>query len=390
MNRPKFSTSKFNGKAWKQNRKFLLSVFEDLGFGRPSIEDHIMAELQELVCQLSNTMGCLINVKDYITASVSNIIAAVMFGSRFDAGEAKHKCLVKHLKNILDGSEFGLTVETKPKWLSKVMSSLPLNRPEVKRESWLAIRELVREKIAEHKNTLNPDFNRDFIDGYLQKMREHHADPSSPFSEENLQEHTAEFLLSGTGPLSMRIFWVLHICAQNPNSVQSKIQKEIDDVVGRHRPPTWEDRKEMPFTLASLKEALRWISVGTIGCSRSVPEDTIIGDYFIPKGSIALINVRAVLRNPVYWSNPDDFDPTRFLTNDGDKLEKKVDAFIPFGVGKRSCPGQSLAIVEMFLYIATLLQKFNVFPEYRDQLVNIGSANATADTFVQRLRFVLR
>ncbi|EEC05604.1 cytochrome P450, putative, partial [Ixodes scapularis] len=383
-------TSKFNGKAWKQNRKFLLSVFEDLGFGKPSIEDHIMAELQELVCQLSNTAGCLINVKDYITASVSNIIAAVMFGSRFDAGETKHKCLVKHLKNILDGSEFGLTVETKPKWLSKVMSSLPLNKPEVKRESWLAIRELVREKITEHKNTLNPDFNRDFIDGYLQKMREHHADPSSPFSEENLQEHTAEFLLSGTGPLSMRIFWVLHICAQNPNSVQSKIQKEIDDVVGRHRPPTWEDRKEMPFTLASLKEALRWISVGTIGCSRSVPEDTVIGDYFIPRGSIALINVRAVLRNPAYWSNPDDFDPTRFLTNDGDKLVKKGDAFIPFGVGKRSCPSQSLAIVEMFLYIATLLQKFNVFPEYGDQLVNIGSANATADTFVQRLRFVLR
>ncbi|CAN7987101.1 unnamed protein product, partial [Ixodes pacificus] len=175
-------TSKFNGKAWKQNRNFLLTVFEDLGFGKPSIEDHIMEELKELVSQLSNTAGCLINVKDYITASVSNIIAAVMFGSRFDTGEAKHKYLVKHLKNILNGSEFGLTVETKPKWLSRVMASLPLNRPKGKRESWLAIRELVREKITEHKNTLNPDFNRDFIDGYLQKMREHHADPTSPFS----------------------------------------------------------------------------------------------------------------------------------------------------------------------------------------------------------------
>uniref|UniRef100_A0A1S4LN44 Uncharacterized protein n=2 Tax=Ixodes scapularis TaxID=6945 RepID=A0A1S4LN44_IXOSC len=261
-------TSKFNGKAWKQNRNFLLTVFEDLGFGKPSIEDHIMEELQELISQLSNTAGCLINVKDYITASVSNIIAAVMFGSRFETGETTHKCLVKHLKNILDGGEFGLPVETKPKWLSRVMASLRLNKPEGKRESWLAIRELVREKITEHKNTLNPDWNRDFIDGYLQKMREHHADPTSPFSEENLQEHTAEFLLSGTGPLSMRISWVLHICAHNPNSVQFKIQKEIDDVVGRHRPPTWEDRKEMPFTLAALKEALRWISVGTIGCSR--------------------------------------------------------------------------------------------------------------------------
>lgn len=104
----------------------------------------IQEELQELVSQLANTAGCLINVKDYVTASVSNIIAAVMFGSRFDKGEAKPKCLVKHLKNILDGSEFGLMIEKKPKWLWRVMARLLLNRPEVKRESLLAIRELVR------------------------------------------------------------------------------------------------------------------------------------------------------------------------------------------------------------------------------------------------------
>ncbi|CAN7947486.1 unnamed protein product, partial [Ixodes pacificus] len=157
---------------------------------------------------------------------------------------------------------------------------------------------------------------------------------SLPSTEENLLGNTAEFLLSGTGPSSTRIFWILHICAQNPNSLQNKIQKEIDDVVGRHRPPTWEDRKQMPFTMASLKETLRWMSIGSIGGSRGVLEDTFIGDYHIPKGTIFLLNLRAVLRDPVHWNNSDVFDPARFVTNDSTGVGKNENAFVPFGVGK--------------------------------------------------------
>ncbi|KAG0428385.1 hypothetical protein HPB47_024618, partial [Ixodes persulcatus] len=348
-------------------------------------------ELQDLVDQISKTEGCLINVRDYITDSVANVTAGLMFGSRFDIGDAKRDYLVKLIKNVLYRSESGLMVERKPKWLRTVIANLPLNRAGLMQKSRLMIQEIVREKITEHKSTLNPDFNRDFIDGYLEKIREHHADPSSPFNEENLLGNTAEFLLSGTGPSSTRIFWFLHICAQNPNSVQSEIQKEIDDVVGRHRSPTWEDRKQMPFTMASLKETLRWMSIGSIGGSRGVLEDTFIDDYLIPKGTIVLLNLRAVLRNPVHWNNPDVFDPARFMTNDSTEVGKNENAFVPFGVGRRSCPGQILGIVEMFLYIATLLQKFSVFPEYGDQLDSMGSPDATPDDPpFKRLRFVSR
>ncbi|EEC09042.1 cytochrome P450, putative, partial [Ixodes scapularis] len=241
------------------------------------------------------------------------------------------------------------------------------------------------------QNTLNPDFNRDFIDGYIKKIKESDSESASHFNENNLLGSTAEFLLTGTGPPSSQIFWFLPICAQNPNSVQNKIQKEIDDIVGPHRQPTWKDRKSMPFTMASLKEGLRWKTIGIISGSRGILKDTFIGEYFIPKGTIVFLNLRAVHKNPAYWNNPDEFDPTRFMTSDGKLLEKNEDCFVPFGVGKRNCPGQVLGNAQLFLYTTTLLQKLNVFPEYQDQLDIIGSVDlAEIDPRVQRLRFVPR
>lgn len=65
-----------------------------------------------------------------------------------------------------------------------------------------------------------------------------------------------------------------------------------------------------------------------------VQEDTSIGEYFIPKGTMVLANVMAVHRDPELWANPDDFDPTRFLTADGTELSKKPEYHIAFSLGK--------------------------------------------------------
>ncbi|KAM7309586.1 cytochrome P450 2H2 [Ixodes scapularis] len=383
--------SNLNGKAWTQNRNFSLRVFGDLGFGHPSMEDHIMEELQDLVSQISDNAGGFINLKGYVIASVANVIAALLFGRRFNWGDDKHDFLVKHLRNVLDGFESGLVVENKPNWLSTITASLPISKPGVMRRSRILLQEFVRDQIREHKNTLPQDFNRDFIDGYLKKTMEQQSKTESYFDERHLLGNISEFLVTGTGPASMRIFWMLHICAQNPDSVQSRIQKEIDDVIGRQRQPKWEDRQAMPFTMATLKETMRWKTLRPIGGSRGIQENTFIGDYFIPKGTIVLLNSRTVHRNPDYWNNPDEFDPTRFLTSDGTELVKNEESFLAFGAGRRNCLGQNLGYVQLFLYITTLLQKFSVFPEDGHQAPDIGSLDTTTDDpRLQKLRFVLR
>lgn len=91
----------------------------------------------------------------------------------------------------------------------------------------------------------------------------------------------------------------------------------------------------------------------------SASEDTTIGDYVIPKGYLILANIWAAHHDADYWKEPLKFDPTRFLNEDGSKLVKQ-ESFLPFSAGKRSCPGEMLAVVEVFMFTTFLLQSFNI------------------------------
>ncbi|XP_002434582.3 cytochrome P450 2J5 [Ixodes scapularis] len=334
LTRGTMGMSNLDGKEWTENRSFSMRVFRDLGFGKTSMEQHIMEELQELVRQISDTTGSLISVLDYMIPSMSNVIAALLFGKRFELGDAKRDYVAKHLRRLLDGLNAGPVVEDKPKWLCRVTTALPFTRLGLMRRSRLKLQEFIKDQIREHRSTLHPDINRDYIDGYLKKMKERHCEPVSSFQENYLLGNTVESLVGGSGPSSFRVFWLFHVCAQNPITVQSRIQKEIDDVVGHWRRPTWQDRKAMPFTMACLQEILRWKSLTPVGNQRGVLEDTFIGGYLIPKGSTVLLNSMGVHRNQEHWESPDEFDASRFLTNDDANLAKKYDHFVPFGLGR--------------------------------------------------------
>ncbi|XP_076330635.1 putative inactive cytochrome P450 2G1 [Tachypleus tridentatus] len=88
-------------------------------------------------------------------------------------------------------------------------------------------------------------------------------------------------------------------------------------------------------------------------------EDTTDQGYDIPKGTVVMNNILAVHNDPKYWKNPSEFFPEYFLTQEGTKFEKP-EYFIPFSIGKRSCPGETLAVVELFLYVTSTLQRFIV------------------------------
>ncbi|KAM7312172.1 cytochrome P450 2J5 [Ixodes scapularis] len=136
--------SNLDGKEWTENRSFSMRVFRDLGFGKTSMEQHIMEELQELVRQISDTAGSLISVLDYMIPSMSNVIAALLFGKRFELGDAKRVYVAKHLRRLLDGLNAGPVVEDKPKWLCRVTTALPFTRLGLMRRSRLMLQEFIK------------------------------------------------------------------------------------------------------------------------------------------------------------------------------------------------------------------------------------------------------
>ncbi|TBU23726.1 cytochrome P450, partial [Dichomitus squalens] len=144
--------------------------------------------------------------------------------------------------------------------------------------------------------------------------------------------------------------------------VQRKAQAELDTVVGPGRLPELKDLDQLPYVNAVVKEALRWHHPAPLGIPHVSFHDDEYSGYFIPKGSVVLVNIWSILHDSKAYPQPDDFVPERFL-NDG-KLDAAVrdPSTVAFGFGRRICPGRHLAENMLFTYISCVLHTYNITP----------------------------
>ncbi|XP_072051622.1 cytochrome P450 2U1-like [Amphiura filiformis] len=98
------------------------------------------------------------------------------------------------------------------------------------------------------------------------------------------------------------------------------------------------------------------VSITPLGVSHSCGDDTTIEGYNIPKGSVVVSNPWAVHHDPDIWKNPDEFNPDRFLDKGGCLQEREE--LIPFSTGRRICPGEQLAKMELYIFFTHLLHRF--------------------------------
>ncbi|KAH9016887.1 cytochrome P450 [Lactarius hengduanensis] len=141
--------------------------------------------------------------------------------------------------------------------------------------------------------------------------------------------------------------------------VQRRAQAQIDSVVSRDRLPTFEDRSRLPYIEAICKELLRWQMVGPMGFPHASTEDGVYRGFFIPKGSMMIVNSWGILHNPELYPDPETFNPERFLNEDGTFRDDPMIS-LAFGGGKRICPARHLVDVSLFMVAASVLSVFNV------------------------------
>ena len=114
----------------------------------------------------------------------------------------------------------------------------------------------------------------------------------------------------------------------------------------------------MPYTNAVLLETLRVGSLAYLAIPHRSLEEIKIGQYTIPKGTTVISCLYNANHDEKYFKNPDVFDPSRFIDENGKFVHNEK--VIPFGLGKRYCLGQSLAEKEFFIFFAGLFQQFEV------------------------------
>ncbi|CAE7097490.1 unnamed protein product [Rhizoctonia solani] len=137
--------------------------------------------------------------------------------------------------------------------------------------------------------------------------------------------------------------------------IQAKVQAEIDNAIGT-RLPEMADWESMPYVRCIVKEVLRWRSALPLAIPHAcIQEDTYKG-YRIPKGAIVIGNTWAMSNDPSVYSEPDRFNPDRFL-------DPSVPDAPAFGFGRRICPGSHHAEAILFITAASMLSMFNIRPE---------------------------
>ena len=143
--------------------------------------------------------------------------------------------------------------------------------------------------------------------------------------------------------------------AQHPE-VEAKLHAELDSVLAG-RAPKLEDLRNLPYTDIVIKEALR-LMPAVWSVSRTAAEDTEVCGYPMPKGTTAQVMIYLLHRHPDHWKQPKDFLPERWLDPEIENLHKY--AYLPFAGGPRVCIGNSFAIMEANLLLATIAQRYRL------------------------------
>ncbi|XP_070700474.1 cytochrome P450 2G1-like [Pempheris klunzingeri] len=342
-----------NGERWRQLRRFTLTTLRDFGMGRKGMDEWIQEESKHLTARIETFKAKPFDPTLLLSRTVSNVICCIVFGERFGYEDKQFLHLMNVIVEILQflSSPMGVIYNI----FYWIMDYLPGHHHTVLAQIE-EVKEFIRTKVQEHKETLDPSSPRDYIDCFLTRINQEKDNPTTEFCYENLVSTVLNLFLAGTETTSSTISYALSVLIKYPN-IQEKMQQEIDTVIGDASYPSMENRKSLPFTDAVIHEVQRFLDIVPFSLPRYALQDISFRGYTIPKDTVIILLLHSVLKEEKQWATPWSFNPEHFLDQNGNF--KKNPAFLPFAAGKRACVGESLARMELFIFLTSLLRHFS-------------------------------
>lgn len=193
-----------------------------------------------------------------------------------------------------------------------------------------------------------------FDDLLTMLMEVQDADTAERMTNEQLRDEVITIYLAGHETTANALTFALYLLAQHPE-VKTRVAEEAARVL-KDGAVSYEDVNRLEYTMRVIKETMR-LYPPAWGILRQAAEDDVIGDWLIKKGDTVVLAPYAVHRMERYWSEPEKFDPNRFLPER--MKDKPKYAYFPFGGGQRLCIGNNFALIEMQVALAILCQQFD-------------------------------
>ncbi|KAG6424643.1 hypothetical protein SASPL_115061 [Salvia splendens] len=322
---------------------------------RPIREDEVTAMVESIFkeCAKPENEGKTVVVREYLSTMAFLHITRLTFGKRFIDSNGVIDEQGQELKNILDsslksGTKKSVIAEFLPVWFSIFFKNenAALDAHNSRTDSFT--KKIMAEHTLARRNTGSS--KNHFVDALLTLQEEYQL------SEDTVIGLLWDMISAGLETVAITVEWALAELVRNPR-VQHKAQEELDRVIGQNRVMTEGNIPNLSYLQCVTKECYRMHPPTPLMLPHKASADVKIGGYDVPRGSTVNVNVWAIARDPAVWKDPLQFRPERFQEEDVDV--KGTDyRLLPFGSGRRICPGAQLGITLVTSLLGHMLHHF--------------------------------
>ncbi|KAM4607084.1 cytochrome P450 1B1 [Polymixia lowei] len=351
-------------KWWKQHRKLAQSTVRMFSTGnmhtKKAVENHVYCEFRELfrVFLRKTRENKYFQPMTHLVVSTANIMSAVCFGKRYSHEDEEFRQVVGRNHQFTRTVGAGSIVDVMP-WLQYFPNPIKTIFENFKTLN-MEFSVFIRDKVVEHRKTIQSSTIRDMTDAFILALDEIRATTAGvPPGKDYVPPTVSDIFGASQDTLSTALQWVILILVRFPE-MQLRLQQEVDEVVDRSRLPTIEDQPQLPYVMAFIYEVMRFTSFMPLTIPHSTTADTHIMGYSVPKNTVIFVNQWSINRDPATWTHPDSFDPQRFLDQDGALNKDLTNSVLIFSLGKRRCIGEDLSKMQLFLFTTLLAHQCHI------------------------------
>ncbi|XP_027346252.1 cytochrome P450 84A1-like [Abrus precatorius] len=350
------------GPFWRQMRK--ICVMKLFSRKRAESWQSVRDEIDTIIRSVTANVGNAVNIGELVFNLTKNITYRAAFGSNSTEGQEEFISILQEFSKLFGAFNIADFIPYLG-WVDPQGLKNRLVKARGALDSFIdkIIDEHVEKKRSGNKNHAC-DEESDMVDELLNfyseeaKLNNESDDlqNSIKLTKDNIKAIIMDVMFGGTETVASGIEWAMAELMRSPEDLK-RVQQELADVVGLERRVEESDFEKLTFLKCAVKETLRLHPPIPL-LLHETAEDAAVCGYFVPKGSRVMINTWAIGRDKESWEEPEAFKPSRFLKPGVPDFKGNNFEFIPFGSGRRSCPGMQLGLYTLELAVALLLHCF--------------------------------